>query len=79
MKSVKVVMLLSVLFLQGRVGVADQKVTALEEENKVSAEDWEIIRDLEFLEHVDFLLEDIEFLEEYGDVEQSESIGESDD
>ena len=80
MMKIKGVIFMSIFFLmQSQFGAVTREAGASEEQNKISEEDLEIIDNLDFLDNLDLFKGDMEFLENYQDIDQSESTGESDE
>lgn len=80
MKFSKVIICLSFIVLiqssfNGGVGLAQIS----KEDSEISDEDLDIIENLEFLEGLDMFEEELEFFEDYSDIDQSEITGEDDE
>ena len=80
MKFSKVIICLSFIVLiqssfYGGVGLAQIS----KEDSEISDEDLDIIENLEFLEGLDMFEEELEFFEDYSDIDQSEITGENDE
>ena len=76
----KMAIFLSILFfMQGYGCVAGRSVRAAEEMEEDPGEDLEIIKNLDFLDHLDLFKEDLAFLADYEDIDQPELIGEGDE
>ncbi len=78
MKFSKVIIHLSFIVLiqssfNGGVGLAQIS----KEDAEISDEDLDIIENLEFLEGLDMFEEELEFFEDYSDIDQSEITGEN--
>ena len=64
------------LYVHGDFVMINQNVKAFGEEQELSEEDLEIIENLDFLENMYLFQEELDFLEDYTDIDQSVSIGE---
>lgn len=71
-----VVGLIFFLCMQSLLGTVMVHAKVYGGETEISEEDAEIIENLDFLENIDLFEEELEFFEDYADIDQSESIGE---
>ena len=80
MKFSKVIIHLSfIVLVQGSFDGGASYAQISKEDTELSDEDLDIIENLEFLEGLDMFEEELEFFEDYSDIDQSEITGENDE
>jgi len=80
MKFTNVIICLSfILSTQSYFDSSVSQAQISKEDTEISDEDMDIIENLDFLENLDLFEEELEFLEDYSDIDQSEITGEDDE